>query len=292
MLKLIMMKGLPASGKSTIAKAMVEELGYVRTNKDELRLAYPKLKENRIIQIRDGLIIDAMREGKNVVVDDTNFNPIHKKTLEGFAKQYGYQFEEVFVDTPLEECMKRDNARANGVGEKVIRGMYNQYLRERIPLIPLSADGTPTATICDIDGTLAHMTKEGRLRFGRQAPYMWKYVGEDELDPFVHGVISCIRLTSDQWFDGTHKIILVSGRDEICRPETEQWLKDNGVPYDLLYMRPEGDNRKDTVIKEEIYEKHIKGKYSINGVFDDRDQVVEMWRNKGLKVFQVAEGDF
>jgi len=30
----------------------------------------------------------------------------------------------------------------------------------------------------------------------------------------------------------------------------------------------------------------------IFAVFDDRQQVVDMWRDNGLTVFQVADGDF
>lgn len=45
-------------------------------------------------------------------------------------------------------------------------------------------------------------------------------------------------------------------------------------------------------MKKEIYEKYIKGKYNVMGVFDDRDRVVEMWRSIGLTCFQVDYGKF
>lgn len=294
-----MMKGLPGSGKSTIAKAMVDELDYVRTNKDELRLEHPNWDEVKIVHERNRQVRTAFDNKKSVVVDDTNFNPVHKKYLQKLCKDYGVQFEEVFVDTPLEECIKRDNARANGVGETVIKRMYRQYLRKIETPIKLDTD-EDACIIVDIDGTLAHMTEEGRLRFGRQAPYMWKNVGEDKADLAVQTTLVGIQLfgkTVAQIMEaierkGRLKTILMSGRDEVCRPETEKWLKDNGIQYDELFMRPQGDNRKDNLVKEEIYEREINGKYEVLLVLDDRDQVVEMWRNKGLKCFQVAEGDF
>lgn len=285
MLKLVMMKGLPGSGKSTYARKLVDK-GYVRVNKDDLRMmlnngSFSKANEKLVQKIEDEAVRAALSSGRSVVVDNTHFNPKHAQRLLETATGHNATFEEVFLDTPLEDCIKNDLKRDRSVGEKVIRRMYNQYLRQRKDLIPLT--GGPTATLCDIDGTLAHM--------GDRSPYDWKRVGEDTLDPFVHGMLSCIRLTAIQ-MGAKHKIILLSGRDESCREETEQWLKDNVVPYDKLYMRKSGDTRRDYIIKKEIYDKHIKDIYSVNGVFDDRDQVVEMWRNEGLKVFQVQEGDF
>jgi len=58
-------------------------------------------------------------------------------------------------------------------------------------------------------------------------------------------------------------------------------------------MRPEGNNEKDSIIKKRLYDQHIMGKYDIEFVLDDRDQVVEMWRNQiGLTCLQVAYGNF
>ena len=57
-------------------------------------------------------------------------------------------------------------------------------------------------------------------------------------------------------------------------------------------MRPENDNRQDSIVKREIFEQYIKGVYDIEFVLDDRNQVVEMWRSLGLKCLQVQEGDF
>lgn len=285
MLKLIMMKGLPGSGKSTIARKLVDDSGFVRVNKDDLRAMlhnskWSKGNEKQILKARDWLVRASLSAGKSVVVDDTNFAPEHERELRTIAQDHKAAFEVNFVNTPLDECIKRDLNRLNSVGETVIRRMYNKYLR--VIENPKASDGAP-AVLCDIDGTLAHMN-------GR-SPFDWKRVGEDELDKVVAANLMAYELLRDT-FSGNMKIILVSGRDEVCRSETEAWLEENGVPYDLLYMRPEGDSRKDSIVKAEIYEEHINGKYNVNFVFDDRDQVVEMWRNKGLKVLQVAEGDF
>ncbi|HEX8627787.1 MAG TPA: hypothetical protein VF755_06420 [Catenuloplanes sp.] len=136
----------------------------------------------------------------------------------------------------------------------------------------------PRAVLVDIDGTLA-------IRADR-SPFDWHRVGEDRPNPPVVELVQLIGAA------GRHEIILVSGRDESCRWQTEMWLDAQRVPYAELYMRPERDNRKDFVVKEELYRRHIEGRYTVAFVIDDRDQVVRQWRTMGLTCFQVADGDF
>jgi hypothetical protein len=138
---------------------------------------------------------------------------------------------------------------------------------------------TNRAVIVDIDGTLA-------LRTGDRSPYDWDRVGEDEPNPPVIELVQIIHAA------GNHRIILMSGRDESCRMQTEMWLDAQQVPFDELYMRPEKNNEKDSIVKERLYREHVEGRYDVAFVLDDRMSVVKMWRSIGLPVFQVAEGDF
>jgi hypothetical protein len=65
------------------------------------------------------------------------------------------------------------------------------------------------------------------------------------------------------------------------------------IPFDELLMRKTGDNRKDSIIKKEIFMEHVQNKYFIEFILDDRNQVVDMWRNDlQLPCFQVYYGDF
>lgn len=65
------------------------------------------------------------------------------------------------------------------------------------------------------------------------------------------------------------------------------------IPYEALYIRKAKDFRKDAIIKRELYEAHIKGRYDVLMVLDDRDQVVKMWRQElGLPCLQVDYGNF
>ena len=134
------------------------------------------------------------------------------------------------------------------------------------------------AIICDIDGTLAHMQN--------RSPYDWDKVGDDVVDKTIKEILRTFYNTSE------YAIILISGRNDVCRQITERWLGKNYIFYDALYMRNHNDYRPDEVIKKEIYDKHIKDKYDVEFVLDDRNKVVKMWRGIGLKCLQVEEGDF
>jgi hypothetical protein len=92
-----------------------------------------------------------------------------------------------------------------------------------------------------------------------------------------------------------HKLVFVSGRSEIVRDKTEHKIRQAfgyALPELTLYMRRKNDHRPDDLVKREILERNFPDLSVIGGVFDDRNQVVKMWRSLGLKVFQVAEGEF
>ncbi len=278
-----MLKGLPGSGKSTVAKQIIStNPKYKRINKDELRDMldngqWTKANEKFIVYIRDSIISLALHNGYSVVVDDTNLAPKHALRLKELAKINEVEFEERFIDTPIEECIKRDLLRSRSVGEKVIKKMQKQFLGEPRFIEKVKYDDNlHDAIIVDIDGTLA-------IRRDR-SPYDWSKVGQDDVNETIRKLL--IRYRSIQ------HLILVSGRDSCCRAETVDWLKRNNIAYDELFMRPEGNNEKDSIIKKRIYEDHIKGRFNVDFVLDDRNQVVEMWRELGLTCLQVAEGDF
>jgi hypothetical protein len=85
------------------------------------------------------------------------------------------------------------------------------------------------------------------------------------------------------------KVILMSGRDSVCRKETEDWCDKYGVKYDWLFMRPEGSMEKDRYIKEKLFLEHVAPYYNVLGVFDDRLQVCLLWYDLGLPVFKVGD---
>ena len=137
----------------------------------------------------------------------------------------------------------------------------------------------PAAIICDIDGTLAHIS-DGR------SPYDASRAMNDSLDDAIASII-------DMYYAHDYKIIILTGRSAEHLDVTVEWLAKHSINYNEIYTRAEGDNRKDSIVKKELYSTHIAPRFNVKFVLDDRNQVVDMWRNElGLKCLQVAEGDF
>jgi predicted kinase len=276
--KLVVFKGLPASGKSTEAFRLVKEEGYKRVNKDDLRAMvdggkWSRKNEEYVIDMRNQFIHSALVGGMNIVVDDTNFAPEHEETFRQLAEMYNVEFEVKFFDTPVMECIRRDAKRGDkSVGAEVIMRMYNQYLKPKA--VPYNKD-LPQAFIFDIDSTLA--IKSNR------SPYDWGSVQDDTINESIANIFDALQQSKENY-----KMIIVSGRDSVCKQSTIDWLHENNINFDEIFMRQEGDVRKDSIIKREIYEENIKDKYNVVSVFDDRLSVCCMWSELGLTLCKVG----
>jgi predicted kinase len=279
--KVLFCKGIPASGKSTYAKKLAEDFNWKRVNRDDLRAMADNGKfsgknEKLVTKLQYSMIIGALDEGYNVVVDDTNLNP---KTIPSIKKAISdaeiedVQYETKMFEVSVEEAIKRDAKRANGVGHEVIWRFANNYLMDRKDM--RAQAGTTGSDLplylCDIDGTLAKMKK--------RKPFEWSRVGEDSYREDIADIIADLKSAGNV-------IYLFSGRDSVCRSETEKWLDEHQICYDGLFMRPEGDNRKDTIVKREMFDTHVAGKgFIVKGVFDDRPVMCRMYKQMGITVF-------
>ena len=294
MKEIILLKGLPASGKSTFARELLTTRPgeYVRVNKDEMRRMlhngrWSKFNEKQVLRIRDQIIEIALADGKSVIVDDTNLAPKHQARMEQLAKKHDVNLNvyDLFLDVSVEECIKRDLKRENSVGSKVIEKMYKQFLapkQEKTPLNPLVFDEElPTCVIFDLDGTLAMI--------GDRSPYDGKSCAVDSLN---ESVATLLKMTQYYDLNPEIKTIIFSGRNGDSVNETMEWLVDHKLDFDELHMREPGDQRKDSIVKAEMFDKYVKDKYNVLFIVDDRDQVVEMWRDMGITCLQVNYGDF
>jgi predicted kinase len=312
--KFVINRGLPGSGKSTetFRDVVNDYQGTVRVNRDDIRkmlhksVWLGKTTEGNVIAARNDLLRGAMKRNVPLVIsDDTNLDTDVVKQLAKIAEFFGYEIVVRDFDTPLDVCIERDAKRegTERVGEKVILDMYNRFfkggqfpdnpLKNNIkeitfaPYVPNMA--LPKAAIFDIDGTLADHT-------GLRSPYDYTKVINDRPRPSV--IAAAVN-----YHKAGYKIIKLSGREDSCRPDTEKWLdreliygNDDGsiesVPY-VLFMRPAGDKRQDRIIKGEIFDRYIRNFYNVEAAFDDRNQVVRLWRDEiKLPCFQVNDGDF
>ncbi len=301
--KLIITVGISGSGKSTWSHEqwLNDPDMYVIVNRDKIRellfgfteqsveqyyvLPNTGKFEKQVTRYEDTLINDGLNHGKTVIVDATHLT---RKYLERF-KYWNVPTGVKVFEIELQEAISRDLKRSRQVGDIIIQKQYNRFLglmrdvaREPIDFTPvtitMNRDNTP-CYIFDIDGTLAHMNRDTR------SPYDWHKVGEDEVDRPTELLTDTIENYGDI------KIIICTGRDAVCLSETNKWLMDNGIVHDEIYIRNQGDQRADWIVKEEMWRKIAEDNYIV-GMFDDRLQVVRRARALGLKVFNVEYNNF
>lgn len=300
------MTGLPASGKTTAARRLQAESGgrMRRVNLDDLRqmldIPLPEGAERRsyaheqtVLAIQDAAVRAAVDGGFDVVVDNTHMTPHIPKRLKAAVAGLATFVVHDFTDVPVEECLRRDAARERPVGEEIIRILADkheksrrggwrltaEWLNDEPAVEPYTADpALPSAVMCDIDGTLALRGDRGAYDFTR--------CEEDLLNVSVRGALRSFRGA-----DGD-VIVLLSGRGEEHRSQTEAWLRAHEVPYDELWMRAAGDQRRDDVVKAELFDRHVRHRFAVRVSLDDRDRVVAVWRRMGLPTWQVNYGNF
>ena len=294
-------RGLPASGKTIYAKKFISEQPkgtWIRVNKDDIRVMlcseWSKGQEKLVKIAWECMIYESLMHGTSVIVDDTNLNPAYIAKVQEIvahvntSRKKKITVEVVKFDKSLEDCILHDFYReGNCVGEKVIRDMYNRWIKgtkNTDPVYRQQDESLPESIIVDLDGTVALM--------GDRSPYDASRCGEDNVNEPVREVIDMFRQANMH----TAQVIFLSGRDSKYRQQTAEWIATNLNLEDYefeLYMRPEGSTIKDSIVKRCLYEDNVHGKYNVLFVLDDRDQVVKMWREElKLPCFQVNYGDF
>lgn len=304
MSQIILNRGIPGSGKTTDSMNYLTAgaAGFtVRLSRDDDRLSkfgFEGVGNSAQEQlITDGHLAQAkiaLDKGWDVLVDATHLNDRAIQPWRKLAanRRVPLTFWDHHVRPDV--AILRDAERERTVGAEVImrlakRGKVdmstgalppaNDFTPPEGPdLTPVVWDDLlPTAWLVDTDGTVADHR-------GVRNPYDTNLY---HLDKPHQDVINLVTDLSE-----IHHIIGVSGRSEDHRQVTLDWWRSNvRITPDEFYMRPSKDQRPDDVIKAEIYEQKIRGKYNIAGVLDDRGRVLRMWRAKGLTTFAVGDTD-
>lgn len=261
--------------------------------------------EEQVTKLQMKRVKGLLKLGMSPIISDTNLPDRSVKRWQQVAYDAGVNFEvkdfrNVDLDTVLEWNEAR-NKYGKMVPREVILDKHKRFIEGRdlnkpvvftpkvekeLEVVPYEQpEGTPTleqkAVIFDIDGTLAIM--------GDRSPYDGAKVWMDTVNEDVHKAL-------DMHYWKCHRVIIVTGRDEIYREVTEEWLKLNSIHYDALYMRPTQpageDKIEDSIVKYGLFNEHIRDKgYRIYGVYDDRHRVLRMWRKLGLTTFHVNGPD-
>lgn len=307
-------RGMPGVGKSSDALkakkaaewrgqlAIIVERDQIRRELDPSREKwYGGEFEDEVTTLQRKRIRAAFVLGADVYAADTNLPSASVRSLMRIAVEQGADVEVIDMrdpkEFPLELILERERKRhpSKQVGEEFLRGRYERFIQGKQltnPELPEPVQEhvvepyvqptklTRTLSIFDIDGTLAIM--------GDRHPHDGHLV---HLDSINEDVLRALHL------QGQHGLVyIVTGRDEKYREITEQWLADNGVAYDALYMRPtEPDHlpkTEDSVVKHNLFNLHIRPLgHKIVGVYDDRHRVLRMWRKLGLTTFHINGPD-
>lgn len=306
-LRIAVLRGAPASGKSFYCRELMKkEPGqWKRINNDGLRAAidfsiYSVENEKIIRSIREHMLKEFLRKGYNILIDNVNAGARHFDEICAIVSKMNVNcqvFEKAFY-CPLPELLERDSKREGvaRVGEKVVERFFKELGGDQFrfykprheiftkrdcaldrPWTPMKQDESlPRAAVFDNDGTIS-------LIHPNRSPYNAETADKD----FTHDhVIECMRL----YHKAGYKILFVSGREEKDREPTERFYKMHfpEVEYEL-YMRPTGNQEKDVVIKERIFNEHIKGRYFVAAWHDDREQVCRWVYESGLPLFRVND---
>lgn len=286
LLKAIILTGISGSGKSTWAK---QQVGYKVVCRDDIRSEilkergvdlqsenmwahwrFKKSDEQEVTNRYWNIVENHASCGNNIILADTNLNSNRRESMKKRLEELNYVVEHKVIPIDYETAVKRDLNRLHSVGAAIIWKQYKELYGETyVP--PKEA---PKAVIFDIDGTLAKMTNRG--------PFDWAKVCNDE-------VIDTVAELLHNYYDFGYKVILLSGRDSVCRDQTELWLDWSGLPHHELHMRAEGDQRRDAIVKKELFDAQIRDRYNVVAVFDDRPQMVRLWNLMGLKTFACAD---
>ena len=304
MSKFILCQGIQGSGKSTYAKkwAMEDPEHRVRLNYDDLRnmmgTYWVPSREHMLKGMEKLFLSEAMTKGYDIIIDNMNLNPktikVYEDLVNAWNKTYDnkYEFERILFDTPVEECIRRDKARPNPIGEVVIKRTWNTYrnyiIQESIKKMKEKEmkqnPNLPHCILVDMDATL-FLNTNGRPFYG------------DELEPtdILKDEPIPATITLVKAYQATGNLVIgLSGREDKqqIRACTLKQCENVGIHLDALILRPLGSRKRGDASKKELFEENIKDKYFVDFVLDDSSKVVQMYRNLGLTCLQPNEGKF
>lgn len=287
---ILLLCGPPGSGKSTIAKNFIYE-NTVYVNQDsQAKEGHWKIFQN------------ALENNKDIVVDRMSFSKEQRERYLLPAKIKNYQSKILVVHESFKTCFDRCIARTNHEtikdekdASKALNFFFTKYERvedseadEVVRLWP--KDPKPKVVVFDIDGTMANI--DHRLKYVKtDGKKDWKnFFGElknDKINEWCRDLLNIL--------DTKYQTVFCSGRPDDHRQATVDWLNANDIypfMYQHLFMRRRGDFRQDYIIKEVILDFELLTRYDVHMIIDDRQQVVDMYRNRGYTVLQCAKGEF
>ena len=295
--------GASSSGKTTSVLEWcgkgIDNGDIVNVNRDDIRFElftdgerdwsrykFNKKNEAMVTMEQDNRIQKAIEARKSIVISDTNLNPKIRQRWYDLAQKHDYYVKEHHFNVSWDKLVERNAQRYGGLNESLLWSMFKRMCRytgvypskkESFNFLTYKEDPVLDDTIIvDIDGTVADMT-------GIRKPFEWDKVSQDRPRHEIIDMVRGMAMT-------TGHVTFMSGRSGQCYDDTYEWIENNVMTDDMkrlgitwnLYMRPTNDQRKDDIIKYELYDTYVRGMWNVKAVFDDRLQVIRMWDVVGL----------
>ena len=274
------MQGLPASGKSTSSKKLVDENGnYGRINRDDLRAMifnskWSPQREKIIVEIEKAIASVLLQNNVSPIIDDTNLSSGHIRLWKDFSLSKNCNADIISMGASVELSVERDALRPTPVGKAIIHKMALNNNKIKW--------GNKNIVIVDLDGTLCDDSYRESFLHKEDGTKEWnKYFSMMETDTPVDIVYRWVKELSKDY-----TIVIMTGRPDNYQFETLRWLQKYEIPYNYIFMRASSDKRPDVLVKNDILSKLPRER--IYMALDDRPSVInEVWRKNGIKVIPV-----
>lgn len=270
----------------------------VIVNRDNIRDARGQYwipdQEDYISDLEEMAVRAAIKRGLSPIIDATNLNPKTMDKWNNLSIELGVDLEKIYLPyVPYKEALERDKKRGeaggHAVGVMVLKRFYTtyypeQYAKEELTDVCPSTEPDMTkrpAVIFDLDNTI--MYRNGR------GIYEYEKAGTDTCDPRARALIIKLIKAGVMPIFLTGREITDKSYEAINESLGIKKLEEFSGEYDpyLIVGRQKGDRRKSVITKEELYENFVKDNYTVLAAFDDDQNVVDMYRSKGIFVGKI-----
>jgi predicted kinase len=271
--EVVIVRGLPSSGKTTYAMKLIESAPnrWTRVSRADLNksLRFSSTSEIKILnKLRNKLIEDLVSSGKDVIIDDVNLQQAQLNELKRLivaSTKVPIIIHEVPFNTSISECISRSPEKKDNIMK--LSENFNRELKEVSMLYEPSVNNK--AVIVDIDGTILE-----------QIDNVFAFDDDFVAKP-KHTICN---LVSSLYKTG-HKILFLTARNEagrdLAHSHIKQCIPSIGDDYEL-YMRDDSDDRPSGDLKSDIYCTNIRPHYDVVLFIDDLEENIVAFRELGI----------
>lgn len=271
----------------------------VRINRDDIReslfgsnYVLNREGEGKVTQVEHNLLNKALKNGQQVVSDNTYLDTRFLSKVLNIAHRYNAPIDHKDFPISLEEAKRRNSLRDRVVPEGVIDRMYAKLGRGgQFPVFPGSYPVAPFSApsekgklaVCfDMDGTLNDVRA---IRHFVAKPKHKNFDAFHRMSEFEPANEDVLQMAHDA-HDAGFSVLITTARQEKYRETTQKWCDDHGVPYENIFMRPDNDTRPDYAVKKDMMS-NIREYYDVVRCVDDNPQAIQAWKELGIHVSEV-----